>query len=114
MPQKNKEVRSSTFAFTEDLTLVSYVPAKREAILALSSMHIGKNLNEKSGTKNLPEILATYNATKGGVDTCDYMCSVYNVGRRTNRWPIAIFHHLVNVAAINGLVIYRENHPDKK
>lgn len=50
-----------------------------------------------------------YNHTKGGVDTNDQMCAKYNVGRRTKRWPMVIFYHLLNVAGINALVIYKAN-----
>lgn len=38
-----------------------------------------------------PEIISYYNSTKGGVDALDEKCSIYSTGRRTRRWPMAIF-----------------------
>ena len=35
------------------------------------------------------------------------MCANYNVGRRTKRWPLVIFYHLLNVTGINAYVIYK-------
>lgn len=51
----------------------------------------------KTLVKKKPEIITFYNITKGGVDTCDQLCSNYNVGRRTKKWPLAIFNHFINV-----------------
>ena len=47
-----------------------------------------------------------YNATKGGVDTVDKMCSTYSISRITRRWPCAVFFSLMNIAGINAQVLY--------
>ena len=36
---ENKEVSSCTFGFTNDLTLVPYIPARNKAVILLSSGH---------------------------------------------------------------------------
>lgn len=61
---------------------------------------------------NKPDIILQYNATKGGVDTVDKMCSTYSVGRRTRRWPLAIFFQLINIAGINSQLLYNATHVD--
>lgn len=63
--------------------------------------------------KKRPEIITFYNSTKGGVDTCDQLCSNYNVGRRTKRWPLAIFNHFINVSAVNSYIIFKSNTKEK-
>lgn len=54
-------------------------------------------------------MITLYNATKGGVDLVDQMSGTYNVGRTTNRWPLALFFNLLNIAGINSFVIYNSN-----
>jgi len=58
-----------------------------------------------------PEIILDYNMTKGGVDTRDKMCASYSVSRVTRRWPLAVFHILMNIVVINSWVIYTINIP---
>ena len=38
-PGKEREVKTSVFDFTKDLTLVSYVPRKKRSVILLSSLH---------------------------------------------------------------------------
>lgn len=102
-PEKNREATSSLFGFQKDLTLCSYVPKPKKAVLLLSTMHHNSNVE---GDRK-PEIIHFYNKTKGGVDTNDQMCANYNVGRRTKRWPMVIFFHIVNVSGINSCIIYK-------
>ncbi|CAK1588307.1 unnamed protein product [Parnassius mnemosyne] len=104
-PKRTRAEHSSLFGFQEDVTLCSYVPKKSKAVLLISSMHHDNKIVESE--KKKPEIILYYNRTKGGVDTNDQMCANYNVGRRTKRWPMVIFYHLLNVAGINAYVIYK-------
>lgn len=48
----------------------------------ISLMHHNQYLNEKTGKL---EIIAFYNATKGGVDALNEKSIVYYTSRRTNR-----------------------------
>lgn len=63
-------------------------------------------IDEDTGSSKKPEIVTFYNCTKGGVDSCDQLCSNYSVGRRTRRWPLAVFFHFINVSALNSYVVY--------
>lgn len=61
---------------------------------------------------NKPEIIGFYNATKGGVDTLDMKCSNYSANRKTRRWPLAVFYHIIAVAGSNAHTLhamYKEN-----
>ncbi|CAF1271559.1 unnamed protein product, partial [Didymodactylos carnosus] len=68
---KNRDVGSSIFGFSDNLTLVSYVPKKNKAVLLLSSMHHDNKVDTGTGK---PNIVLDYNKTKGAVDTIDEMC----------------------------------------
>nr|CAI5866339.1 unnamed protein product [Callosobruchus analis] len=75
----------------------------------MSSLHRDDNIDKETSK---PEIIVTYNQTKGGVDTVDKLCSVYNCARSTRRWPMVIFYSMLNIAAINSLVIHKANDVD--
>ena len=38
------------------------------------------------------------------------MCDTYSVARRTRRWPHVIFQELVNMAGVNGMILYKLIH----
>lgn len=50
-----------------------------------------------------------YNKTKIGVDTMDQMLTRYTTHRRTNRWPLAFFYNILDVASLASYIIYYEN-----
>lgn len=60
---KKKPLFESTFAFTADTTLVSYIGRKNKCVILQSTMH-NSNSTATSG-KKLPEIIQYYNKTKG-------------------------------------------------
>lgn len=49
-----------------------------------------------------------------GVDVFDKMCRQYDVTRNSHRWPLTLFYNFINMAGINGLVIYQINNPEAK
>lgn len=109
LPKKSRKEHSSLFGFQEDVTLVSYVPKKNKAVLLFSSMHHDDEIDPDSGEKKKPSIITYYNQTKGGVDVVDAMCGEYTVGRGTRRWPLCIFFQLLNIAALNGYIVFKAN-----
>jgi hypothetical protein len=52
------------------------------------------------------------------VDMLDQMCAKYTVQRATRRWTMAMFYGMIDIAAVNALVIYannlRKDQPEKK
>jgi hypothetical protein len=52
------------------------------------------------------------------VDMLDQMCARYTVQLATRRWTMAMFYGIINIAAVNALVIYANNmckdQPEKK
>ena len=55
-----------------------------------------------------------YNATKGGVDTFDWMCSQQSCSRKTRRWPLCVFYGMVNIAVNNSYIIASHRPENKK
>ncbi|XP_049306180.1 uncharacterized protein LOC125776692 isoform X1 [Bactrocera dorsalis] len=103
---KNRLVESSIYAFTKDMTLLSYVPRVNRAVILISSMHHHTANDPITGK---PEIIADYNNTKGGVDELDKKCSIYSCSRRTRRWPLAVFYRLIDISAVNAYILYQSS-----
>lgn len=101
---RQRAVSSSLFGFQGKTTIVSHVPKKGKAVLLISTMHHSNNINDE--TKK-PEINEFYNSTKAGVDALDEKCATYSTSRRTRRWPMTIFHCILNVAGVNSRILYQ-------
>lgn len=112
-PAKRPE-HTSMFGFTEDCTIVSYIPKKKKNVIMLSTMHHHDDIDESTGDHQKPVIITTYNSTKGGVDVVDKLIATYNCSRTTRRWPMVLLYLILNVTGINSQVIYFSNHPDTK
>lgn len=106
---KSRPVGSSLFGFGDKCTLVSFVPKTGKNVLLISTLH---NDNEVDTATGKPRIILDYNATKSGVDVVDKLCATYNVARNVRRWPMVIFFALLNIAGINGQIIYTFNRID--
>lgn len=59
------------------------------------------------GESGKPEIIEFYNLTKGGVDSIDEKCGIYLTGRRTRRWPMAIFHRMLDISTVNSFLVHQ-------
>ena len=103
------------FGFAKNLaTLVSYIPNKDKVVLLTSTMHHSKRIDNATGEQKKPEIITFYNVTKGGVDVVDEMCGNYSVARKTNRWPLTAFYHILDIIGLNSLIICSWNDKERK
>lgn len=50
-----------------------------------------------------------YKSTKSGVDKVDVTKCAYSTARITRRWTLVLFCSFLNIAGINGYVIYKPN-----
>ncbi|XP_036322141.1 piggyBac transposable element-derived protein 4-like [Rhagoletis pomonella] len=107
---KKVPVYTSNFAFTQNTTLVSYIGRKDKCPVVQSTMH--HTMSTGDPPKRLPEIIEYYNKTKGGVDTVDKMLSTYSCKRKTNRWPMAVFSNIVDISALNALIVWMSVNKD--
>lgn len=84
---------------------MSYDPKVKKSVIMLSTMHHSISDGDTTGK---PGIIAFYNSTKGGVDGFDQKCADYSSNRRTQRWPVVVFHTLVDVGCgVNSYVLYK-------
>ena len=107
---RTREEKSSIFGFSNQLTLVSYVPKRNKAVILLSTMHHDKKIAE--GDDKKPDIIIHYNETKSGVDNLDHLVRLYTSKRATRRWPLALFMNMLDVAGVAAYVLWVKQMPD--
>ena len=98
-----------TFVTFLDLC-VSYVPKKNRAVILLSSEHTDDQVSGEEHSYK-PDMILQYNKTKGAVDTADKLAKQYSCQRKTNRWPMAVFSHLIDIADINAYKLWTIKDP---
>ena len=103
----DKMTRYSTKLYkTENYSLTIYKSRTNKKVLLLSSRH--KNVTIAQNEKRLPETITFYNSTKYGVDILDQMARKYSVKAGSRRWPLHVFYNILDLAAINAWVLYKE------
>lgn len=113
LDMKRKPVHHSEIVYDHQLRgcMVSYVPKRRRFVTLLSTFHSSVQIDE-ADPKKKPNIIRFYNATKGGVDVLDKLIATYRSKRKVNRWPVAVFQHMLDVSAVNAYIIYTELFPE--
>ena len=106
-----RQVQSSLFGFSDQLTLVSYVPKEKQGVLVLSTMHRDDLVD---GDTQKPEIILYYNSAKSGVDNLDHLATMYTSRRKINRSPVALFGNVVDVGAVAAFNVWLGNFPQWK
>lgn len=89
---------------------------KRE-IFMISTWHNGDYELVKSRferTKLKPAGVAEYNRFMGGVDKADQMTTYYSTQRKTIRWHLKLFFHLLDVSLWNASFLYNFEKTDAK
>ena len=81
-----------------------------KTVLLLSSMH---HDNKVEGSDSKPHIILHYNGSKSGVDNMDKLAGTFSSRRKTNRWPMAVFYNMIDVAGVAALVIWLHNNADE-
>lgn len=55
-----------------------------------------------------PTAVGEYNRYMGGGDTSDQMLGTNSVHRKTKRWPMTVFQHLLDIAVTNSFIVHKE------
>ena len=104
---KGRDVHSTLFAFIGECMLLSYVPKKGKVVLMLSTEHDSPQISDREDQK--PQAILDYNEAK---DTVDMMIDTYRSKVATRRWPMVVWTTMIDIAALNGFLIWRETHPN--
>ena len=86
------------------------MPKKNRNVVLLSTWHAEADVSDREDKK--PIIALDYNRNKGGVDNLDKVIGTYSCRRMTARWPLVVFHNIIDVSSYNSFMIWREICPD--
>ena len=84
------------------------MPKKDKVVLMLSTEHDSPQISDRKDQK--PQAILDYNEAKGGIDTVDMMIDTYCLKVATRRSPMAVWTEMIDIAALNGFLIWRETH----
>ncbi|CAF0977767.1 unnamed protein product [Brachionus calyciflorus] len=87
-------------------TLTVYQGRKEKNVVLFSTFH--EKVFTIEDSEKLPNVIETYNKTKVGVDSVDYMTRLYSVKCKTRRWPLQVFFNILNLAGINSWVLFKK------
>lgn len=94
--------------FDQYTTLILYAPKRKKRVL-LSTMHHDNHVDKDTGK---PDIILSYNSTKGAADTVDQLCHFYSEQRKSKKWAVAYFMNTINLARINAFICFLHAYPE--
>lgn len=101
-----------------DLLFVKWIDAREVSLCStVHSVYSGDTVQRyqknESGIKEKtlirrPTVVTEYNKYMGGVDLSDHLIGTNSVHRKTKRWPITVFQHLLDIAMTNSFVLHKD------
>jgi Transposase IS4 len=85
---------------------MTYRCKKNKNVVLFSTLHPKVTIDNIE--KKKPETVQFYNSTNFGVDVLDQMARKYSVKSSSRRWPVQVFFNILDLAAINELVLYKK------
>jgi len=86
----------------------------RKPVYVVSNAHLPtvgyvkrKNPDGSSVQISCPNIVAEYNRHMGGVDLLDQLKCYYSGDRKSRRWWMRLFFHLLDLCVINSFILYK-------
>ena len=78
-------------------------------VVLLRTLHKMAEISDREDRK--PAFILDYNHNKGGMDNLDKVIGTYSCRRMTARWPLVIFHNIIDVSSYNAFVIWNKINP---
>ncbi|GFN94395.1 PiggyBac transposable element-derived protein 4 [Plakobranchus ocellatus] len=77
------------------MSIYSFKSKKGKNVFLLSTVH---SVSRRCETSGKPEIVLTYNKSKGGVDTMDQMA--YAFTEKTKRWLLVVLFNIIDLSRV--------------
>lgn len=92
---------------TDAILALKHQGKKKKSVCLLSTMHVNPMCEETGKRKPFPILF--YNKHKCGVDAADSMLRLYSTRTASRRWPVTIWHNLLDVALLNSWIVFKES-----
>lgn len=113
MSKKDRGFYDSKFDKTNAILVVKWKDNKSfslatdfDTILPLSSVQGKVKVNQ-------PHAISSYTSFMGGVDLHDWLLEKHSIAIRGMKWYFCLFTRLIDMAVVNGYVIYKKIHGSK-
>lgn len=93
---------------TGTASLVAYKAKPNKIVALVSSFHDIPYVVSPESEKKKPNVVESYNRSKCGVDCFDSMARMYSTRCACRRWPMYVLFNILDIAAINSWVLYKE------
>ncbi|XP_068213719.1 piggyBac transposable element-derived protein 4-like, partial [Palaemon carinicauda] len=93
----------ATYNYKDKVTVLCQRVKPTKRIQILSTVHHNPTVIEDHKS----HMHMFYNATKGGVDTFDQMCSALTCSRKTRRWLVCVFYGIIILVMNNSFFIHQ-------
>lgn len=103
----SKQTNSYLFGFQENVALMSCCSNTTKKTILISTRPDTININKK--TINNLSVINSYDNAVNAVNKLQQMIYDYSVARRTKRYSLSIWFHMINIACVNSFIIYCVN-----
>lgn len=104
---KNRLRGDSKHFYSEGILLCSFWDKGSAPVLLLDSF---ARVSHDTEPGSKPPTVSFYNDTKSAVDNLDHLIRNFSCKRKCRRWPYSVAMNLVDVAGVNGSIIFRHTH----
>lgn len=112
--QNLKQLKRGDFLTRHRGNMTALVWMDRKPVYVVSNAHLPtsgmiarKNPDGSYVQVKCPDIVAQYNCHMGGVDLLDQLKSYYCYDRKSKRWWLRLFFHLLDLCVVNAFILYK-------
>lgn len=98
-----------------DITVMKWRDKRDVLVISTTNGPTMENVRNKRGDNvSKPSMVVSYNKSMSGIDRSDQMLSYYSTPRKSLRWYVKVFFHLMDASLWNSMYIYSKLCPESK
>ncbi|XP_021711432.1 piggyBac transposable element-derived protein 1-like isoform X2 [Aedes aegypti] len=106
---KGRMPGSILIGYREPCVLTSYIDGKKKKPVIILTINNNVTTTDQD---NKPNVVLHYNATKGAVDSGDFVTRKTNCVRKTKVWTKKLAMELISIACLNSSCLFRLKYPE--
>ena len=109
MKSESLELHETCFYYSQsdEILALKHQGKQKKSVCLLTTMHVNPKCDESGKRKPFPILF--YNKNKCGVDAADSMLRLYSTRAASRRWPVTIWHNMLDVALLNSWIVFKES-----